>query len=224
MLDRAVSVGIGFKVAMFRNKTRSWNIDLVRRVWIPSEILTDLPTVQNWECEISGVKWFAVVNDASLDSDSSRSRTTLHCVLRLQKNTCRVLLAAPPAGLGRRFSSDAPLASLILGWLLGLSGLLHRRLCSRGGSRLLSGAVRRRRLDLRGGGSCHHLLLDDLLLHHLGCGCPCRNHLHLSGGGGGCLGQSHRLRLGLDLKTNKQYRVVSCLTSGWTITPKLVSW
>lgn len=109
------------------------------------------------------------------------------------------LLAAPTTGLGRGLGPDAPLASLTLGGLLGLSGLLYGGLCSSGCSRLLGGAVWRRRLDLGWGGSSYHLLLDDLLLEHLGCCCPSGNHLHLSGSWSGCLG----LRLGLDLnRTN----------------------
>lgn len=58
------------------------------------------------------------------------------------------LLTAPPTGLGRGFGSDAPLASLTLGGLLWLSGLLHRGLSSSGCSGLLGWAVWRWCLDL----------------------------------------------------------------------------
>lgn len=108
-------------------------------------------------------------------------------------------LVAPPAGLGRSFGPHATLASLTLGRLLGLSGLLHRGLCSRGRRSLLGGAVRRRGLDLGRRGCSHHLLLDDLLLDHLGCCRSSGNHLHLSRSRRGGLGQGHRLGLSLDL-------------------------
>lgn len=113
--------------------------------------------------------------------------------------------AAPPAGFGRSFGSDATLASLTFGGLLGLSGLLHRGFGSRRWSGLLGGAVWRGRLDLWRGGCCHHLLLDDLLLDYLRC-CPSGNHLNLSRSGCGCLGQSHGLSL--DLRRTGQTSVL----------------
>ena len=98
----------------------------------------------------------------------------------------RVRLLA--AGLGGGFGPDAPLASLTLGGLLGLSGL-HRSV-----GRLLGGAVGGGRLDLGGGGCGHHLLLEELLLDRLR---RRRNHLHLGRRGRRRLGQSHRLSLEL---------------------------
>lgn len=68
-------------------------------------------------------------------------------LLQEKKSENPVLLVASSAGLGWSFGSDAALASLTLGGLLGLSGLLSRGL-SRGGCGLLGGAMWGRSLDL----------------------------------------------------------------------------
>lgn len=84
----------------------------------------------------------------ALAAVGSITSVRVYCRKRPQIQFSVCLLAAPPAGLGRSFGPDAALASLTLGGLLGLSGLLRWGLGSRGCRGLLGGAVGRRRLDL----------------------------------------------------------------------------